>query len=61
MKYTKEQAKRFVSEIQESELELTNWERTFLGSVSEQLSKGWTLSERQIEILDRLYAEKTLL
>lgn len=59
MKYTKEQLKRFVSELQESDLELSKWEEGFLESVADKLSKGWTLSDRQIEILERLYAEKT--
>lgn len=61
MKYTKEQLARFVSELQEGDLELTRWEIQFLDSLSEQLAKGWTLSERQIDILDRLYAENTAL
>lgn len=59
MKYTKEQLKRFVSELQEAGLELSKWEEGFLESVADKLSKNWTLSERQIEILERLYADKT--
>lgn len=59
MKYTKEQLARFVSELKESDLELSKWEESFLDSVGGKLSKGWTLSDRQIEILERLYAEKT--
>ena len=59
MKYTKEQLTRFVSELKESDLELSKWEESFLDSVGGKLSKGWTLSDRQIEILERLYAEKT--
>ena len=61
VKYTKEQMKRFVRELQDSDLELSSWERDFLVSLSSKLAKGWTLSERQIALLDRLYAEKTLL
>lgn len=58
MKYTKEQLKRFVSELQHGDLELTGWEAGFLESVGEKLAKGWTLSERQVGILERLHHEK---
>lgn len=60
MKYTKEQLARFVSELRESDLELTKWERDFLDSMSERLAKHWTLSNRQIDLLDRLYHEKVV-
>lgn len=39
--------------------ELTEWEETFLESVREQFEQRWRLSERQAEILERIYAEKT--
>lgn len=59
MKYTTEELKRFVSEIQEANVELSKWEEGFLESVAEQLDTRGTLSDRQVEILDSLYAEKT--
>lgn len=59
MKYTTEELKRFVSEIQEANVELSKWEEGFLESVAEQLNTRGTLSDRQVEILDSLYAEKT--
>jgi len=38
---------------------LTKWEENFLESISEQLTERGSLSERQVEILERIYAEKT--
>jgi len=38
---------------------LTGWEADFLQSISDQLFEHDTLSVRQAEILERIYAEKT--
>jgi len=38
---------------------LTKWEQDFIESVSEQFDAGRDLSERQREILERIYADKT--
>jgi hypothetical protein len=39
--------------------ELTKWEEDFIASVTEAFSIWHNLTERQFEILDRIYAEKT--
>jgi len=39
--------------------ELSKWEENFLESVAEQFEPRHSLSERQYEILDNLYSEKT--
>jgi len=39
--------------------DLTEWEENFLESISDQFDKRGTLSDKQFEILDRIYAEKT--
>jgi hypothetical protein len=39
--------------------DLTEWEENFLESISDQFEKRGTLSDKQFEILDRIYAEKT--
>jgi hypothetical protein len=39
--------------------ELSKWEENFLESVAEQFETRHSLSERQYEILDNLYSEKT--
>lgn len=38
---------------------LTDWEERFVASVSVQLELRGSLKPRQVEILERLYAEKT--
>jgi uncharacterized membrane-anchored protein len=39
--------------------ELTKWEEEFVASVKEQFERTHNLSERQFEILERIYTEKT--
>ena len=39
--------------------ELNEWESKFVESVSSQLNRYGKLSQRQEEILERIYAEKT--
>ena len=39
--------------------DLTEWEEEFLSNVDGQLSQNGGLSPRQIEIIERIYAEKT--
>ena len=39
--------------------ELTKWEEDFIASVTEQFEERGSLSERQAEVLERIYAEKT--
>jgi len=45
--------------IQENARNLSKWERDFIESVAEQFGNRGTLSERQLEIVDRIYTEKT--
>ena len=39
--------------------ELTEWEANFTVSVYDHFSKKGDISDRQFEILERIYAEKT--
>ena len=39
--------------------DLTKWEEDFVTSVTDQFERRGSLSDRQIEILERIYAEKT--
>jgi hypothetical protein len=34
---------------------LTKWERSFVESIGEQLDRGNTLSERQLEVLEKIW------
>jgi hypothetical protein len=38
--------------------ELTKWETDFVASITEQFETRKSLSDRQFEILERIYAEK---
>ena len=38
---------------------LTSWELGFMESITDQHERTGSLSERQTEILERIYAEKT--
>ena len=61
VKYTQEQLQDFIDAIREhaSGSGLTSWESDFVDSVEDQLQARGRLSDRQIEILDRIYAERT--
>lgn len=43
----------------ESSKPLTKWEQGFCEDISEKLDCGYSLSDRQAEILERIYEEKT--
>ena len=38
---------------------LTPWEENFLESISDQFTQRGTLSDKQFDILDRIYTEKS--
>ncbi len=39
--------------------ELTTWEVSFIESLTDRLDKGMNLTERQAEVLEKIYTEKT--
>lgn len=55
---TPELIQHFLSSLESPSKRLSPWELNFLESVSDQFSRRGDLSERQFEILERLYAEK---
>jgi hypothetical protein len=51
--------KDWVNKIEEDGRGLTEWEENFVESVSEQLTETGSISLRQQEILEQIYAYKT--
>lgn len=49
----------WIDKILDEGVNLTKWEEDFVQSLDEQRGNGRRLSERQAEILERIYAEKT--
>ena len=49
----------WISEIQHHGRDLSEWEDHFVESVEIQLAQKGSLSPKQEEILERIYAEKT--
>ena len=49
----------WIDTIDEIGVNLTKWEDDFVQSLKERRDKGWKLSERQAEILERIFVEKT--
>lgn len=50
---------QWLDKIAEDGTRLTTWETDFVESLAEQLGAGRYLSEKQAEILERIYSEKT--
>ncbi len=59
MTYTSEVLYSWLNAIEETGRGLSKWEEEFVESVREQLKNVGRLTERQQEILERIYAEKT--
>ncbi len=45
--------------LDEASDELTDWENTFINDIAIRVKNKWKLSQKQEEILERIYAEKT--
>jgi hypothetical protein len=59
MKQDKETITVWIDKIQEEGRGLSKWEQDFVQSVSNQFCERGSISDRQEEILERIYAEKT--
>jgi hypothetical protein len=51
--------KRQIDKIQNEGRDLTDWEKSFIKSIVTQFKNGRVLSSRQLEIVDRIYTDKT--
>jgi DNA-binding NarL/FixJ family response regulator len=45
--------------VNEEGVNLSKWETSFMESITDQWERSHSLSERQIEILERIYTERT--
>ena len=59
MTQSKEVIADWIAQIQEEGKGLTNWEEAFILSIQEQFELRGSISDRQEEILERIYAERT--
>jgi hypothetical protein len=44
-----------IRDCEENDSKLTDWERNFLDSVSDALSKGYTLSTKRLDVLNTIW------
>jgi hypothetical protein len=58
-KQTPELVEHFFKELEMPVKELTPWELDFLTSVKDQFDRKGVLTDRQFEVLEKIYAEKT--
>lgn len=59
MKYDAATVSNFIDALQTPHKPLSPWEESFLESITDQWETKQWLSDRQLEILERIYAEKT--
>ena len=59
MTYTADELWKWLNSIRDYGRGLSDWEEEFCESVRGQLSRRGSLSERQVEILERIYSERT--
>ena len=60
MHQSKEVLKQWITAVNDEGRKLTDWEVQFMESITEQFDKGGSLSEKQEEILEKIYVEKVL-
>ena len=56
---TTEMIEHMFEELKRPIKDLSEWELNFLLSISDQFDRHGTLSDKQFEILERIYTEKT--
>jgi len=55
---TQQQATEWLERIVEDGVNLTPWEEDFVASLKDQLARGRAMSDRQAEIVERIYTER---
>lgn len=56
---THEEQRQMLIDCENRESKLTDWERTFIDSLADQMAKGRRLSEKQAERLDEIWERVT--
>jgi hypothetical protein len=56
---TKKKLQHWFDTLEEEGVNLSTWEMEFVASVKEQFERRGTLSDKQIDVLERIYADKT--
>ncbi|MFZ5566020.1 MAG: hypothetical protein ACOY95_03355 [Pseudomonadota bacterium] len=56
---THDEHQQMVQDCENRESKLTDWERSFIDSISKQLADGRRLSEKQAERLDEIWERVT--
>jgi hypothetical protein len=59
MTITNDDHRDWLDAVESDGVNLSTWETDFIESLRRQVDAGRTLSEKQGEILERIYAEKT--
>ena len=59
MTFDKDEAFEQIGDCENRSEKLSDWELEFLDSISHQLTRTGSLSEKQIEILDRIWNKGT--
>lgn len=60
MHQSKEVLKQWITAVNDEGRKLTDWEVQFMESITEQFDNSGGLSEKQEEILEKIYVEKVL-
>ena len=58
MKYSHEIIEDWIIRVIDEGLNLSQWEKDFVDSIQDQFDRSGHLSEKQIDILERIYTEK---
>ena len=56
---TPETIQHFLKELERPAKKLSDWELGFLESITDQFNRRGSLSAKQFDILEKIYAEKT--
>lgn len=59
MTKSKEVIQQWIDTILNEGINLSKWEEEFVGSVAEQFERRGSISDKQEDILERIYVEKT--